>query len=145
MAQQIEEATGALGLWFRVFKVSSEGEMDSAFASMAQLGVGALLVSEEPSYVRWREQIIGLAARQAIPTTYGQREYVAAGGLMSYDASVPDSFRKVGIYVGRILKGEKPPDLPVVQPTKFELALNRKTANALGLEISEKILALAER
>ncbi len=94
------------------------------FASLVQLGVGALLVAQEPSYLRWREQITALAARHAIPATYGQREYAAAGGLMSYDASVADSFRQVGVYVGRILRGEKPADLPVLLPTKFELVIN---------------------
>jgi putative ABC transport system substrate-binding protein len=103
--------------------VSTEGELDSVFVSLVQLGVGALLVAQEPSYFRWREQIIALAARHAIPATYGQREYPAAGGLMSYDASVADSFRQVGLYVGRILKGEKPADLPVMQPIKFELVI----------------------
>ena len=144
VVQQIEEAVRALGLRLHVLKVSTEGELDSVFASLVQLGVGALLIAQEPSYFRWREQIIALAARHAIPTTYGQREYVVAGGLMSYDASVADSFRQVGVYVGRILKGEKPADLPVVQPTKFEFVLNLKTAKALGLEIPEKLLALAD-
>jgi len=144
VVQQIEEAARALGLRLHVLKVTTEGELDSAFASLVQLGVGALLVAQEPSYFRWREQIIALAARHAIPATYGQREYAAAGGLMSYDASVADSFRQVGVYVGRILKGEKPADLPVMQPTKFELVLNLKTAKALGLTIPDKLLALAD-
>ena len=144
VVQQIEEAAGALGLRLHVLKVTTEGELDSAFASLVQLGVGALLVAQEPSYFRWREQIIALAARHAIPATYGQREYVAAGGLMSYDASVADSFRQVGVYVGRILKGEKPADLPVMQPTKFELVLNLKSAKALGLDIPPSLLARAD-
>jgi putative tryptophan/tyrosine transport system substrate-binding protein len=140
----MEEPARALGLRLHVLNVSTEGELDSVFTSLVQLGVGALLVAQEPSYLRWREQIIALAARDAIPTTYGQREYPAAGGLMSYDASVADSFRQVGVYVGRILKGEKPADLPVMQPTKFELVLNLKTAKALGLTIPDKLLALAD-
>src|SRR5262245_33574054 len=142
--QQIEEAARTLGLGLHVVKASTEGELESGFASLVQLGVGALLVAQEPSYFRWREQIIALAARHAIPATYGQREYPAAGGLMSYDASVPDSFRQVGAYVGRILKGEKPANLPVMQPTKFELVLNLKTAKALSLTIPDKLLALAD-
>jgi putative tryptophan/tyrosine transport system substrate-binding protein len=144
VVQQIEEAARALGLSLLVLKVSAEGELDSVSASLVQLGVGALLVAQEPSFMRWRDQIIALAARHAIPATYGQREYPAAGGLMSYDASVADSFRQVGVYVGRILKGEKPADLPVMQPTKFELVLNLKTAKALGLTVPDKLLALAD-
>jgi len=144
VVQQIEEAARALGLRLHVLKVTTEGELDSAFASLVQLGVGALLVAQEPSYFRWREQIIALAARHAIPTTYGQHEYAAAGGLMSYDASVADSFRQVGVYVGRILKREKPADLPVMQPTKFELVLNLKTAKALGLQVPDKLLVAAD-
>ena len=144
VVQQIEEAARELGFRLHVLKVITEGELDSAFASLVQLGVGALLVAQEPSYFRWREQIIALAARHAIPATYGQREYAAAGGLMSYDASVADSFRQVGVYVGRILKGEKPADLPVMQPTKFELVINLKTAKVLGLTVPDKMLALAD-
>ena len=113
VVQQMEEPARALGLRVHVLKASTEGELDSVFASLVQLGIGALLIAQEPSYLRWRGQITALAARYAIPAMYGQREYVAAGGLMSYDASVADSFRQVGLYVGRILKGEKPADLPV--------------------------------
>jgi ABC-type uncharacterized transport system substrate-binding protein len=144
VVQQMEEPARALGLKLHVLKASTEVELDSVFASFTQLGIGALLVAQEPSYLRWRQRITALAARHAIPATYGQREYVLVGGLMSYDASVADSFRQVGVYVGRVLKGEKPADLPVMQPTKFELVLNRKTAKALGLEIPDKLLALAD-
>jgi putative tryptophan/tyrosine transport system substrate-binding protein len=112
--------------------VSTEGELDSVFASLVQLGVGALLVAQEPSYFRWREQIIALAARHAIPATYGQREYPAAGGLMSYDASVADSFRQVGLYVGRILKGEKPADLPTATRGADALPGSKATSRAKG-------------
>jgi putative ABC transport system substrate-binding protein len=144
VVQQIEEAARAVGLRLHVLKVSTEGELDSVFVSLVQLGVGALLVAQEPSYFRWREQIIALAARHAIPATYGQREYPAAGGLMSYDASVADSFRQVGLYVGRILKGEKPADLPVQVPTKYELVINLKAAKALGLEVPPMLLGRAD-
>jgi putative tryptophan/tyrosine transport system substrate-binding protein len=119
-------------------------ELDSVFASLVKLGVGALLVAQEPSYLRWREQITALAARHAIPATYGQREYAAAGGLMSYDASVADSFRQVGVYVGRILRGENPADLPVLLPTKYELVINLKSAKTLGLEVPSSLLARAD-
>jgi putative ABC transport system substrate-binding protein len=144
VVHQIDEATHTLGLTLHVLKVSTDGELAGGFASLAQLGVGGLLVAQEPTYMRWRDQITALAARYAIPATYGQREYPAAGGLMSYDASVADSFRWVGVYVGRILKGEKPADLPVIQPTKFELVLNLKTAKALGLTVPDQLLALAD-
>jgi len=144
VVQQMEEPARSLGLKVHVLNASTEGELDSAFASSVQLGIGALMIAQEPSYLRWREQITALATRYAIPAAYGQREYAEAGGLMSYDASVSDSFRQVGIYVGRILKGEKPADLPVMQPTKFELVLNLKTAKALGLQIPDKLLALAD-
>jgi len=144
VVEQIEDAARALGISVHVLKATTEGELDSVFASLVQLGVGVLLVAQEPAYFRWREQIIALAARHAIPTAYGQREYPTAGGLMSYDASVADSFRQVGVYVGRILKGEKPADLPVVQPTKFELVINLKTAKTLGLTVPDKLLALAD-
>jgi putative tryptophan/tyrosine transport system substrate-binding protein len=144
VVKQMEEPARTLGLRLHVLETSTEGELDSAFASMVQLGIGALVVAQEPAYLRWREQITALAARHAIPATYGQREYVVAGGLMSYDASVADSFRQVGVYIGRILKGEKPGDLPVMQPTKFELTINLKTAKALGLDVPPKLLALAD-
>jgi putative ABC transport system substrate-binding protein len=144
VVQQMEEPARALGLRLHVLKASTEGELDSVFASLAQLGIDALLVAQEPSYLRWREQITALAAHHAIPATYGQREYTEAGGLISYDASVSDSFRQVGIYVGRILKGEKPANLPVMQPTKFELVINLKTAKALGLTVPDSLLARAD-
>jgi len=108
-----------------------------------QRGIGALLVAQEPSYNRWHEHIVALAARHKMPSMYASRIYAVAGGLMTYDASVPDSMRQVGVYVGRILKGEKPADMPV-QPTKFELVINLKTAKALGLEVPPSLLARAD-
>ena len=142
--QELEEPARALGLRLHVLKASTESELESVFASLVKLGISALLVAQEPSYLRWRERIAALAASHAVPATYGQREFATAGGLMSYDASVADSFRQVGVYVGRILKGEKPADLPVMQPTKFELVINLTAAKALGLEIPPTLLARAD-
>jgi len=144
VARQLEEPARALGLRLQVLKATSEGELDSVFASLVRLGVGALLVAQEPAYNRWLRQIIALASGHAIPTMYATRDFVVAGGLVSYDASGIDSFRQVGVYVGRILKGEKPADLPVMQPTKFELVINLKTANALGLTVPPTLQAAAD-
>jgi putative ABC transport system substrate-binding protein len=142
--RQMEEPARALALKLQVLKAATEGELDSVFASLVSLGVGALLVAQEPAYNRWLRQIIARASEQAIPTMYATRDFVVAGGLVSYDASGTDSFRQVGVYVGRILKGEKPADLPVEQPTRFELVINLKTAKALDIEIPPKVLALAD-
>jgi ABC-type uncharacterized transport system substrate-binding protein len=142
--RQMEEAARTLGLKLHVLKAATEDELDKVFTSLVQLGIDALLVAQEPSYNRWRGQIIALASRYVIPTMYGAREYPVAGGLVSYDASPIDSFRQIGVYVGRVLKGEKPADLTVLQPTKFELVINRKTANALGLTIPDRLLAIAD-
>jgi putative ABC transport system substrate-binding protein len=144
VVRQIDEATLALGLRLQVLKAASEGELDSVFASLARLGVGALLIAQEPAYNRWFGQIVALASSYAIPTMYATRDFVVAGGLVSYDASGIDSFRQVGVYVGRILKGEKPADLPVAQPTKFELVINLKTAKALGITAPPTLLAIAD-
>jgi putative tryptophan/tyrosine transport system substrate-binding protein len=144
LVQRMQEPLRSLGLGLNVLEASTEGELDTAFASTVQRGIGALLVAQEPSYNRWHEHIVALAARHKMPSMYASRIYAVAGGLMTYDASVPDSMRQVGVYVGRILKGEKPADMPVVQPTKFELVINLKTAKALGLEIPDKLLALAD-
>jgi putative ABC transport system substrate-binding protein len=144
VVQRMEEAAGGLGLRLQVLKAASESELDSVFASLAQSGVGALSVAQEPSYNRWRGRIIALASRYAIPTMYAIRDYPMAGGLVSYDASAIDQMRQVGVYVGRILKGEKPADLPVVQPTKFELVINLKAAKALSLDVPDRLLALAD-
>jgi ABC-type uncharacterized transport system substrate-binding protein len=144
LVQQMREPAHSLGLTLNVLRASTEGELDTAFANLMQQGIGALLVAQEPSYNPWVEHIVALAARHMMPAMYGSRLYAAAGGLMTYDASVSDSIRQVGIYAGRILKGEKPADMPVVQPTKFELIINVKTAKALGLSIPDKLIALAD-
>jgi putative ABC transport system substrate-binding protein len=118
--------------------------LEAGFAAMVQQGAGALLVPNDPSMIGWAEQIAALALRHAIPTMFGNRVNVVAGGLMSYDASVTDSYRQVGVYVGRVLKGEKPADLPIVQPTRFEFVINLKTAKTLKLTIPESFLLRAD-
>jgi putative ABC transport system substrate-binding protein len=110
----MRERANSLGLSLNVLEASTEAELDSVFAGAVQQAVGALLVAQEPTYNRWHEHIVALAERHKMPAMYGSRIYAEAGGLMTYDASVPDSMRQVGVYVGRILKGEKPGDLPIV-------------------------------
>jgi len=142
--QEIREPARSLGLQVRVLEASSEGQIEIAFETLMQQHVGALLLANDTFLHGRRELFIALAARHAIPVMYPARQAVAAGGLMSYDASAEDSFRQVGTYVGRILKGEKSADLPVLQPTKFELAINVKSAKALGLEVPPMLLARAD-
>jgi putative ABC transport system substrate-binding protein len=126
----------------RILNASTESDIDAAFASLADLQAGGLLVGD-PTYFGRREQIVALAARYAVPTVYDFRVYVAAGGLISYGTNLTDTYRNVGTYVGKILKGTKPADLPVQQPTTFELVVNLKTAAALGLTVPPSILARA--
>jgi putative ABC transport system substrate-binding protein len=141
-----EAATVASALRIRVhvLDASTERDLDEAFASLGKLGAGGLVVPADPFFDSQRERIVALTARYAVPMISPFREYIVAGGLMSYGASLPDSYRQAGIYAGRVLKGEKPADLPVMQPTKFDLVLNLKTAKALHLEIPDKLLALAD-
>jgi putative tryptophan/tyrosine transport system substrate-binding protein len=140
----VRGAANALSLDLIVLNASSDHEIDTAFASVAERRIGALLVTSDPFLFSRRQQIVSLAAHQAIPTLYFSREFAAVGGLMSYGANLSDAFRQSGVYVGRILKGEKPVDLPVLQPTKFEFVINLKTAKALGLTIPPGVLALAD-
>jgi putative ABC transport system substrate-binding protein len=139
----VQEGARAKGRLLRVLKAGTESEIDAAFASLAELRPGGLLVAD-PTYLGRREQIVALAARYAVPTIYDWREYVAAGGLISYGTSLTDTYRNVGTYVGKILNGAKPADLPVEQPTRFELVVNLNTAKALGLIVPPSILARAD-
>jgi putative ABC transport system substrate-binding protein len=140
----IEAAARRLGVRIEVFNASTESEIDTAFAGVRARGLGVLLIANNTLFTGRREHISALAARYALPTMYVQREFANAGGLISYGPSLPDVYRLVGGYAGRILKGEKPADLPVMLPTKFELVINLKTARALGLEVPDKLLALAD-
>jgi len=143
-AKEASNAASALGVAVHVLNASTEHVLDDAFASLAKLGAGGLAVPAEPFFDSQRDRIVALAARHAVAAIYGFREYAGAGGLMSYGASLPDSYRRAGMYVGRILKGERPADLPVMQPTKFDLVLNLKTAKALGLTVPDRLLAIAD-
>jgi putative ABC transport system substrate-binding protein len=141
---ELQEAARALGLQVIFLSASDEREIDAAFASLVQQQAGALLLTDTPLFNGRREQLVALAARFAIPTMYTFRAFAASGGLISYASSITDAYRRAGVYVARILKGEKPSDLPVEQPTKFELVVNLKTAKTLGLEIPPNLLALAD-
>ena len=129
-------AAPVVGLEVQILKAGTDREIDAAFVSLVQARTGALLVGSDPFFVNRMEQLVALAARHAIPATYPFREFAAAGGLMSYGTSLTEEYRQVGLYAGRILKGERPANLPVIQATKIELIINLKTAKTLGLEAS---------
>jgi ABC-type uncharacterized transport system substrate-binding protein len=134
-SSDLQAAARKLGLELHVLHASSEGDFEPAFASIVRLRAAAVVVAVDAFFLSYRDQIAALAVRHALPTIYYLREFAAAGGLLSYGPSVTEGYRQVGIYAGRILKGEKPADLPVMQSMKFELVINLKTAKALGLDV----------
>jgi putative ABC transport system substrate-binding protein len=142
--REISEAAGAIGLQIRVLKAGTSREIEAAFATLVRERADALFVAPDGVFYNRRVQLAALAARNSIPAAYSSRDYAEAGGLMSYGTDLADMYRSVGDYTGRILKGAKPADLPVVQSTKFEFILNLKTAKALGLTVSSDLLSIAD-
>ena len=142
--RDVQAAAGKLGVELLILNASSERDIDAAFAKFLQQRVNAVMVGVDSFFTSRRDQLVGLAARHALPAIYFLREFADIGGLISYGASVTDAYRLAGGYAGRILKGEKPADLPVQQTVKFELAVNLKTAKALGLQIPDKLLVAAD-
>jgi putative ABC transport system substrate-binding protein len=142
--KELQDASAAIGLQIHILKAGTQGAIDAAFASLVQQGINTLLVANDPFFQSRREQIVALAARHAIAASYAGREFVNAGGLISYGPSLIDAYRLAGSYTGKVLSGIKPADLPVQQPTRFDLAINLKTAKTLGLTIPETLLATAD-
>ena len=142
--RDVQEAAGRLGMQHVILRASTEIEIDAAFLTLVQRRAGALVVCAAPFFLTKHQQLVMLAARHAVPTIYEQRDFAAAGGLMSYSTSLSDAYRQMGIYAGRILGGERPADLPVVQLTKFEFVINLKTAKLLGLTMPSGVLSIAD-
>ena len=142
--REAQAAAQAIGQRLIIVNASRQHDMAAAFAALVDQRAGALIVSTDPYLFGRRNQIIALAAHHSLPTIYDRREFAAAGGLITYGTHLADAYRQIGVYTGRILKGEKPADLPVVQPTKFELVINLSIAKALRLQVPDKLLALAD-
>jgi putative ABC transport system substrate-binding protein len=148
--RELQEAAGVLKRQIHTVRASAESELDTAFASLAQQGVGGLLIASDPFFASHREQLVALAARYKLPTMcklptmYNQHEFAEAGGLVSYATDFADGYRQGGLYAGKILKGAKPADLPIMQSTKFELVINLKTAKTLGLTLPADVLSIAD-
>jgi putative tryptophan/tyrosine transport system substrate-binding protein len=142
--KDLQEAAGILGLKLAFYDVRNDDEIEAAFPGMVQQQAGALLLTDGTLFNNRREKMVALAARYRMPTIYTFPEFAAAGGLISYASSLADAYRQTGIYTGRVLKGEKPSDLPVLRPTKFEMVINLNTAKVLGLAIPPSMLASAD-
>lgn len=140
----IRAAAQTTGVELHVFRAATDRDIEGAFEAMTQQQLAALLVAADPFFNYRRDQIVGLAARRGIPSMYSFRDYAMAGGLMSYGIDLPDSYRQTGVYAGRVLKGAKPAELPVLQPTKFEFVINLRAAKALGVKFSDNLMSLAD-
>jgi putative tryptophan/tyrosine transport system substrate-binding protein len=142
--RDLQEAGRVIGQKLHVLHAGTDRDLDASFETIAQQRIAALVVTADPFFDTRRDKLVALAAHHAVPTIYHFREFAAAGGLMSYGIDSLETYRQVGVYAGQILKGAKPADLPVLQPTKFETVINLKTAKALGVKISDNLLSLAD-
>ena len=142
--RDVREAARALTLKIHVLPAGTDSEIDAAFETVARERIPAIVVAGDPFFDTRRDKLVALAARHAVPTMFQFREYAEAGGLVSYGVDLTDAYRQVGVYAGQILKGAKPADLPIVQPTKFEFVINLKTAKVLGVKFSDNLLSLAD-
>jgi len=140
----IQAAAQTTGVELHVFRAATDRDIEGAFEAITQQRIAALLVAADPFFNSRRDQIVGLAARRGVPAMYSFRDYAVAGGLMSYGIDLPDTYRQAGVYAGRVLKGAKPAELPVLQPTKFEFIINLKAAKALGVKFSDNLMSLAD-
>ena len=142
--KDVQQAARAKGVQLQILKATTDGEIDAAFASLVELHARALVLQADPYFNSQREQLVALSSYYAVPAIYEARQFPASGGLISYGTSLTAVYRQIGVYAGRILKGEKPADLPVQQPTRFELVINLTTAKAIGLKIPESFLLRAD-